>query len=50
MAKKIRKFTLRDNGGILKEVERITKDIHPKPSLNRYIIEAIQEANKQKTK
>jgi hypothetical protein len=45
MAKKIRKFTLRDSGGVLKEIERLTKDTHPKPSLNTYIIEAIKEKN-----
>jgi len=38
-----RKFTLRDNGGILSEVELLIKHEFPKPSLNSWIIEAIKE-------
>ena len=40
-----RKFTLRDSGGVLDEAEEIIKNKFPKPSLNTWIIEAIQAYN-----
>lgn len=40
-----RKFTLRDSGGVLDRAEEIIKDKFPKPSLNTWIIEAIQAFN-----
>jgi len=40
-----RKFTLRDKGGVLDEVELLIKDSFPKQSLNSYIIQSIQERN-----
>jgi hypothetical protein len=42
--KKDRKFTLRDKGGILDQVETIIKEhAYPKPSMNSFIIEAVKE-------
>jgi len=41
----VRKFTLRDSGGVLDQAEKIIETKFPKPSLNTWIIEAIQAYN-----